>query len=52
VYKRQIDGVSGVALEPLDGSGGALMWQKDGIIYLFNTQGSTADLLNLVESIR
>jgi hypothetical protein len=47
-----IDGVSGVALEPLDGSGGALMWQKDGIIYLFNTQGSTAELLNLVQSIR
>jgi hypothetical protein len=47
-----VDGVSGVALEPLDGSGGALMWQKDGIIYLFNTQGSTAELLNLVDSLQ
>ena len=47
-----VDGVSGVALEPLDGSGGALMWQKDGIIYMLSTQGSTAELLNLAESIR
>ena len=46
-----VDGVSGVALEPLDGSGGALMWQKDGIIYLLSTQVSTAELLNLAESI-
>jgi hypothetical protein len=46
-----IDGVSGVALEPLDGSGGALMWQENDIIYLFTTQGNTAELLNLVESI-
>ena len=47
-----VDGVSGVALEPLDGSGGALMWQKDGIIYLFKTQGGTAELLNLVNSLQ
>ena len=47
-----VDGVSGVVLEPLDGSGGSLMWQKDGTIYMLNTQGSTADLLNLVDSVR
>ena len=47
-----VDGVGGVALEPLDGSGGALMWQKDGVIYMLNTQGDTAELLNLAESIR
>ena len=47
-----IDGVGGVALEPLDGSGGALMWQKEGIIYLLSTQGGTDELLNLAESLR
>jgi hypothetical protein len=47
-----VDGVEGVALEPLDGSGGALMWQKEGIIYLFNTQGSTAELLTLIDSLQ
>ena len=47
-----IDGVSGVALEPLDGSGGALMWQKDGVIYMLSTQGSTAELPNLADSLR
>lgn len=47
-----VDGVSGVVLEPLDGSGGALMWQKEGTIYLLSTQGSTAELLELVQSLR
>lgn len=47
-----VDGVGGVALEPLDGSGGALMWQKEGIIYLLSTQGGTDELLNLAESLR
>ncbi len=47
-----VDGVSGVALKPMDGSGGALMWQKDGIIYLLSTQGSTDDLLNLAQSLQ
>jgi hypothetical protein len=46
-----IDGVSGVALEPLDGNGGALMWQKNGIIYLLSTQESTNELLTLIDSI-
>ncbi len=46
-----VDGVSGVALEPLDGSGGALMWQKDGVIYMLSTQGDTGELLNLADSI-
>ena len=50
-HEVTINGVSGVALEPLDSSGGALMWQEDGVIYLFTTQGATTDLLNLVESI-
>ena len=47
-----VDGISGVALEPLDGSGGALMWQKEGNIYLLSTQGGTDELLNLAESLR
>ena len=52
-YKEiTVDGVSGVALQPLDGSGGALMWQKDGVIYLLSTQAETAGLLKLVDSLR
>jgi hypothetical protein len=47
-----VDGVSGVALEPLDGSGGALMWQKEGVIYMLSTQGSTDELLNLVNTLQ
>ena len=47
-----VDGAAGVALEPLDGSGGALIWQKGGIIYMLSSQGSTADLLTLVNSLR
>jgi hypothetical protein len=51
-HEVTIDGVNGVALEPLDGSGGALMWQKNDTIYLFTTQGSTAELRNLVQSLQ
>jgi hypothetical protein len=48
-----VDGVSGVALQPLDGGGGgALMWQKDGNVYLLSSSGGTADLLTLVDSLQ
>jgi hypothetical protein len=47
-----VDGVSGVALEPLDGDGGALLWQKDGVIYMLSTQGDTAELPEVAKSIR
>jgi hypothetical protein len=47
-----VDGVSGVALEPLDGSGGALLWQKDGVIYMLSTEGDTAELPEVADSIR
>jgi hypothetical protein len=44
-----IDGVSGAALEPLDGQGGALLWQKEGKVYMLTSEGSVEDLLLLVE---
>ena len=46
-----VDGVSGAALAPLDGQGGAVLWQKDGNIYLLTTQGSFDELLALVDSL-
>ena len=46
-----VDGVNGVALEPLDGAGGALLWQKEGKVYMLNSEGSVDDLLNIVNSL-
>jgi len=43
-----VDGVNGVALEPLDGEGGSLLWQKDGKMYMLSGQGSVDELLSLV----
>jgi hypothetical protein len=51
-HEVTVDGVSGVALEPLDGSNErALMWQKDGVIYLLTGEGSADELLDLVQSL-
>jgi hypothetical protein len=47
-----VDGVSGIALSSLDGEGSALLWQKDGVVYLLSNNGSTADLLSLAGSLR
>lgn len=44
-----VDGVSGAALEPLDGQGGALLWQKEGKVYMLTGEGSVEDLLSLVD---
>ena len=43
-----VDGVNGVALESLDGTGGTLLWQKDGKVYMLNSAGSVEDLLSIV----
>lgn len=43
-----VDGVNGVALEPLDGEGGSLMWQKEGKVYMLNGKGDVGELLSLV----
>ncbi len=44
-----VDGVNGVALQPLDGTDSALLWQKEGKVYMLSGQGSVAELVGLVE---
>lgn len=46
-----VNGVSGVALNGVDGRHSAVMWQKDGCIYLLLTEDSSQDPLSLAESI-
>jgi hypothetical protein len=45
-----VDGVNGAMLEPLDGEGGALLWQKEGKVYMLNSDGGVDDLLGIVAS--
>jgi len=45
-----VDGVNGVALEPLDGEGSAMLWQKEGKVYMLNGQGPVEELLSMVAS--
>jgi hypothetical protein len=40
-----VDGVSGMALDSLEGAGSTLLWQKDGIIYILIGEGVTSDAL-------
>lgn len=42
-----VDGVSGLALNSVNGSGSALLWQKDGMVYLLLGPDTAAD--NLVD---
>lgn len=44
-----IDGVNGVALTPLDGTGSALLWQKEGKMYMLRGEGSVEELVELVK---
>ncbi len=44
-----VDGVNGVALTPLDGTGSALLWQKEGKMYMLRGEGSVEELVGLVE---
>lgn len=46
-----VDGVSGLALSSIEGSGSSLVWQKDGIIYLLANEGNLNDLLDLANSL-
>lgn len=46
-----IDGVSGLALTSLEGHGSALMWQKEGIIYILSGPSQTDALIELANSI-
>jgi hypothetical protein len=47
----QIDGVSGIALTSLNGRDTALMWQKDGIVYVLSG-GNVADLIKVADSLQ
>lgn len=40
-----VDGVSGMALDSLEGSGSTLLWQKDGIIYVLIGNNVASDAL-------
>jgi hypothetical protein len=44
-----VDGVNGVALQPVDGTGSALLWQKAGKVYMLSGQGGVEELVGLVE---
>lgn len=47
----QIDGVSGIALTSLNGRDTALMWQKDGVVYVLSG-ANTADLIEVADSLQ
>jgi len=46
-----IDGVSGLALTSVEGHGSALMWQKEGVVYILSGPSQTAELIELANSI-
>lgn len=46
-----VDGVSGLALQNLEGITGALIWQKNGVIYLLQSDASLEGLLALAASL-
>ena len=48
-----VDGVSGLALNSVNGDGSALLWQKEGVVYLLVGTGRDAsELVSLTESLR
>ena len=47
-----VDGVSGLALNSLDGQGSALMWQKNDVVYILSSPGHTTELIELADSIQ
>lgn len=47
-----VEGESGVALNSVDGSGSAVMWQKDGVVYVLNGPLSADRLVALANSLR
>ena len=46
-----VDGVSGLALTSVEGYGSALMWQKEGVVYILSGPSQTAELIELANSI-
>jgi hypothetical protein len=47
-----VEGVSGLALNNLSGPESALMWQKDGVVYLLSGRGRTAELIDIANSLQ
>lgn len=47
----EVDGVSGIALTSVNGRDTALMWQKDGIVYVLSGR-SVADLIEAANSLQ
>lgn len=47
-----VAGESGIALNSLDGSGNAVLWQKDGVLYLLTSPRSTDNLVSLASRLR
>jgi hypothetical protein len=47
-----VDGVSGLALNSLSGKENAILWQKDGMVYLLTGAISADELLNLANSMQ
>jgi hypothetical protein len=45
-----VDGVNGVALQPLNGEGASIIWQKEGKVYMLNGKEGVEELLGLVRS--
>ena len=46
-----VDGVDGLAFSSLDGKNSAILWQKDGMVYVLSG-GEVADLVDVANSLR
>jgi hypothetical protein len=46
-----VDGVDGLAFSSLDGKNSAILWQKDGMVYVLSG-GELDDLVNIADSLR
>jgi hypothetical protein len=47
-HEVAVDGVTGAALAPLDGTGAALLWQKEGKMYMLKGDGGVDELLQII----
>ena len=47
-HEVAVDGVTGAALAPLDGTGAVLLWQKEGKMYMLKGDGSVDELLQIL----
>jgi hypothetical protein len=46
-----VDGVTGIALSSINGRDTALMWQKDGVVFVLSG-GNVADLIEAANSLQ